>query len=484
MSWGHTSIQPKAFYVKLVPGSGVEILNAQGEDLKEGEGLDNGAWQTRAGAGDVSGINFTVTYPMQPAARVQNLEMLWAYLIAQSDADTARRLTQDAAFWINPPRFTVQMNREGTKGFTVAVEQLLEHKFVWVPSLDVYLTTGTKPISFNDCQKELTNWKGRRILDTVRSHPDATYHQYASLWKDTGNPNYEHPSLPKPGHIVGLTWDSAIPKFGIDRRAGVWNDYGNPDHFRFWFSFGSIGEGLKQLWKSQKLTNGLPVIVTDFEKHGVRYEVEQFAYPLNGPPPERRGDISMVLLQKVTVTNPESEPSAVSITMNQERQFPPYLERKVIAEVHDGATVFEDAGHHQGLFTIQGVGQNVEWSSVKEYGREEQRVEATVFLNLPPKGSREFVVKLPSPMTEPGDLETLLNINYDSARTQTLKFWSDYIARGAQFHVPEKVVNDLFRASLWHGLMLPRRHGGSGNNVQIDLPYSNFAYQQTGTPWP
>ena len=33
-------------------------------------------------------------------------------------------------------------------------------------------------------------------------------------------------------------------------------------------------------------------------------------------------------------------------------------------------------------------------------------------------------------------------------------------------------------------MRLPRRHGGTGENVQIDLPYSNFAYQQTGTPWP
>ncbi|MGH9309817.1 MAG: hypothetical protein ACRD1U_10610, partial [Vicinamibacterales bacterium] len=41
-----------------------------------------------------------------------------------------------------------------------------------------------------------------------------------------------------------------------------------------------------------------------------------------------------------------------------------------------------------------------------------------------------------------------------------------------------------FRASLWHALRLPRRHGGSGPDVAIDLPYSNFAYSQTGTPWP
>ena len=31
---------------------------------------------------------------------------------------------------------------------------------------------------------------------------------------------------------------------------------------------------------------------------------------------------------------------------------------------------------------------------------------------------------------------------------------------------------------------MPRRPGGSGPDVKIDLPYSNFAYDQTGTPWP
>jgi hypothetical protein len=49
---------------------------------------------------------------------------------------------------------------------------------------------------------------------------------------------------------------------------------------------------------------------------------------------------------------------------------------------------------------------------------------------------------------------------------------------------PEERVNNLFRASLWHALRLARRHGGEEPDVRIDLPYSNFAYSQTGTPWP
>ena len=42
----------------------------------------------------------------------------------------------------------------------------------------------------------------------------------------------------------------------------------------------------------------------------------------------------------------------------------------------------------------------------------------------------------------------------------------------------------MFGANLWHALRLPRRHSGNEERARIDLPYSNFAYDQHGTPWP
>ena len=118
--------------------------------------------------------------------------------------------------------------------------------------------------------------------------PEATYAEYKAKWADMGSPDYMHPEQEGPGHIVCLTWDSAIPKFGIDRGAGVWNDYGNPDRFRLWYEFGNLAEGIIPYWKSQTLQDGLPVVTTVFEREQVRYEVEQFAYPLNGPPQARQ----------------------------------------------------------------------------------------------------------------------------------------------------------------------------------------------------
>lgn len=485
LQWGHEVGRATPYSVRLVPATpGLEVSQAVGDSLEPGEGLVGGAWRTTAGAGDVDGVEFTLRYPEEPPRRIQDLHVIWADLIAKSDPDTAQRLAQDPAFCPNCSKLTVLMNEEGTRGFTVSTDQLRERGAMWVPSLGVYLTAGARPISLAEHRRQLAPHQGQRVLDRVQADPEATYEEFKARWEDMGGPAYVHPNQPPPGHIVCLSWDSAIPKFGIDRGAGVWNDYGNPDRFRFWFHFGDLASGIARTWKSQRLADGLPVITTVLEDGGVRYEVEQFAYPLDGPPRERRGDIPMVLLQRVKLTELDGAARRVPVTLSHRRQVVPYFDSTITAARRGEATIFRLAAQNQALFTVEGAGGEVVWSGVRDYQREQKRVDATVFLDLAPRGAREFVVKLPSPMTSEADLPKLLAIDYEAARKATLAFWSDYVARGARFEVPEKAVNDLFRASLWHALRLPRRHGGERDGVEIDLPYSNFAYSQTGTPWP
>jgi hypothetical protein len=485
ISWGHDAPRAARYYVKLVPATpGVQVLSAQGYSLEPGEGLQGEAWQTSAGAGDVDGVDFRLEYPQDPVPRLQNLHIIWADLIAGSDPDTARRLGRDPAFEPSAPKLTVFTNAEGTQGFTVSVSQLRTDRALWVPSLGVYLTAGDPPISFAEHQNRLAAFQGRRILDEVHRQPEASYEQYTSLWEDMGSPAYTRAQQPQAGHIVCLTWDSAIAKFGVDRGAGVRNDLGNPDHFQFWFDFGDLAKGITRTWKGQRLEDGLPVITTTFEKDGVRYEVEQFAYPLNGPPGERRGDIPMVLLQKVRLRELSGAARIVPVTMAHRRQFPKSADSVIVTEQRGDAVLFRDGGQRQVLLAVEGAGNDLAWEGVKDYQREMKRIDATALVALAANGTREFIVKLPSPPVSPEDAGALAALDYPAARAATLKFWSGWGARGAQFRVPEKAVNDLFRATLWHALRLPRRHGGQQENVQIDLPYSNFAYSQTGTPWP
>ena len=59
-------------------------------------------------------------------------------------------------------------------------------------------------------------------------------------------------------------------------------------------------------------------------------------------------------------------------------------------------------------------------------------------------------------------LQQLAALDFAQARADTVQYWEDWLAQGAQFEVPEQAVNDLFRANLWHALMLPRLRGRHG----------------------
>jgi hypothetical protein len=191
----------------------------------------------------------------------------------------------------------------------------------------------------------------------------------------------------------------------------------------------------------------------------------------------------MVLLQRMRVTDLTGRDRTVPVTFVHRRQLPTQLTGGIVMD-RDGDTVsFRDSAHRRVLLSVAGAGE-VEWSGTADYQREMKRMNGTLFASLPANGSREFVIKLPSPMVADQEARKLDAIDYAQARRQTIDFWSGYVARGARFRVPEKAVNEMFNASLWHALRLPRRHGGNGSNVTIDLPYSNFAYSQTGTPWP
>ena len=485
ISWGHEAPRSARYHVEPVPGSqGVEVTGLTPRDFETGEGVTGRAAESTAGAGDIDGLDFVLSFRRDAEQVSQNIHVLWSDLIAAGDADTASRLTRDPGFRRRPQKLTVRMNPEGTSGFSVTVDQLQAERALWIPSLHLYLTAGDAPLLFEDHLRSLEPRKGTRILDRVRNEPEASLDTFMAVWEDLGHPAYTNPQQRGPGHIVGLTWDSAIHKFGIDRAAGVWNDEGNPDRFRFWFSFGDLTQGVTRTWKEQRLTDGLPVMTTAFEDNGVRYEVEQFAYPLHGPPKERRGDIPMVLLQRATLRELQGSARQLTISMTHRRQMPVYTDSTVETDRQGDAVLFRERGRRGVLMAIEGVAELPAWSGTRDYQREQKRIDATVIVDLPARGAHQFVVKLPSPMVPAEHSAVLTAIDFDRARQATLEFWSDYVDRGALFRVPEERINELFRASLWHALRLPRRHGAEGSDIRIDLPYSNFAYSQTGTPWP
>ena len=469
ITWGHRAPTARAATLKLT-GHDLEITDVKLEQAEAADDLRDGVARTTAGGGDIDGLSCVLRFAAMTIEPIKKPHAIWSYLLRHGDAGASQRLQADASFRPDPRKLTVQLDEQGTPGFSLTVDQLLTQKAFWLPDLDLFLSAGEPPVSFEHHQRALERTRGQRVLDRVEREPEATYAQYTARWEDMGSPAYQNPESVPPGHIVALTWDSALHKFGVDRFGGVRNDLGKLDTFELHFDFADQVKA----WRGQKLAGGLPIIASTFEEAGVRYEIEQFAAPLLGPPAERRGDIAMVLLQKVTLTELEGTARPASVRLRIGRQAPGTV---APCAASDGF-VLGDPSASSVWLAIQGTALDVKADT------EGKKASVTVTCNLTPHGSREFIVKLPSPVV-PADLgSTLLALDYTATRAATVKFWSDYLAQGAQFDVPEEAVNALFRANLWHALRLPRRHGAMGAQVKIDLPYSNFAYSQAGAPWP
>ena len=489
LSAGHKSPQAAARRLRL-SGQQLQILGIHGEKLEGDHPLHEG-------------VAVVLHYAERPAPlpQIDKLNPIWADLIRLSDADTARRLREDLVYQQDPRRLTVQLDGEATgrqwrrvyghRRATAAEQGLLDPGAGLVPGGGrCAAAAGAASARSWRPSKAAASWT--RSTPVPRRATSST-RPFGKTWAVR---QYRHASQPAPGHVVCLAWDSSLRKFGVDRFAGVWNDYGNQDRFRLSFDFADA-----RSYKRQRLADGLPVITSVFEKDGVRYEVQQWAYPLDGPPAARRGDMPMTLIQTIRLTNLAGPARTVAFTMTHERRLATEGEPSIEPQGDGRALLCQQGRSHDALLSLEG--KAFRWGpprvAADDRSQEPGRgrlldagrwctVQLPVKVDLPARGSAELVVKLASPLVAAKDRTRLLALDAATARAETIKFWSDYLARGMQIEVPEAAVNDLFRANLWHALRLPRRHGGEGPQavpgVQIDLPYSNFAYDQEGTPWP
>ncbi len=242
ISVGEQAKQADAFYIRILPGSPSSKIDWGGQ-LSGVRPTNLKPWSGTAGGGTTASASFTIAYDdsrVSPAP----MHVMWADLISHSDADTARRLSNDNGDASLPGAARILFGRDHPSGFTVTANQLLQAKAIWIPAYHTFLTLADQPVSFADHVAKLQAFAGKRILEQTASEPEATYQEFTAKWADMGTPQYVHPHQPAPGHIICLAWDSSIPKFGVDRASGVRNDYGNPDHFRFWFGFGDLEQGV------------------------------------------------------------------------------------------------------------------------------------------------------------------------------------------------------------------------------------------------
>lgn len=469
LSWGHQSTSARSFHLSFLTNK-VAVAQIRPDGFEPGDTLQRGICETRAGAGDVDAVMAEVSWP-KPVQPLRKPHEIWAYLLQHGTADQVARLKDDPGLESGAPVLTVLTAAAGTRGFSLGLDQLVRHKAMWLPEHDVFVTLADAPVTFTAHLASLT---GERVLDRVKRGPEAGLADFTARWEDIGNPNqwrkpWETSWLGTKGHLVGIVArHGSLYKFGVDRWAGVRPDFASPHKFRF----DPLWTGCQ--WAGQRIVNGLPILITNFERGGQRCEVEQFATPLGDAAPARRGEIASAFCTRIRLSGAAGPVNfGFRLAMENTNRHPELHEvagRLCVVDRKTGAVwlmVEPDAG-----LAVK--------ARAPIAGDKDPRLEFDCLGQVAAGEIREVVFKLASPVAAADAVVQLAALDFTRARAANVAYWEGWLAQGAKFEVPEPAVNDLFRANLWHALMLPRFRDPD----HIDLPYSNFAYGQFNADWP
>lgn len=476
ISFGHRAPHRTTITPRLLAGSpGVEVQAA--------------TRSLTVGAGAVEAVMAEVSWPPSTQPRRQP-HSTWAYLLQHGTPDQIARLKDDPGLRPDAPLLTVQTAADGTRGFSIDLEQLARHRALWLPEHDAFVTVAEVPVAF---EAHVASLQGQRVLDRVRREPEATWAAWTNRWEDVGNPYQWSPAwesswLGTRGHLVGLVArHGSLYKFGVDRWGAVRPDRGSPHRFRL----DLLWPGGR--WAAQRITDGLPIIVTTLERGSQRCQIEQFAATLSDQSPAesqgigrgqstarptvapatRRGEVLSVLLTKVQLsgTGPVNFGFRLATeNTNRQPELRQAADRSWVTDRESGAVWLL-------VETDGGLKVQPRPTAVNP---KDPCLELECVGHLAPGQTNWIVLKLASPVVAWERRAELQALDFARARAAVVRYWEDWLAQGAQFEVPEQPVNDLFRANLWHALMLPRFREPDW----IDLPYSNFAYGQLNADWP
>ncbi len=473
-------------FVQLAGGSpGVVVLKISGMQTEKNDRIATASSMLNCGAGDVDELVADISY-IKPTAPLRKLaghkdaytlkdDAMWGYLMENGSAGQSARLKDDSWYKPDAPLLTIRLNEDGTKGFTIALEQLRSHGAMWLPEQDAYITLANNPVDF---KRHIASLRGKRVLDEVAQQPDASLEAFHKAWPDIGNPNewdvpWQTRWMGTTGHLtVTAAAHGSIYKFAVDRWGNVRPDFASPHKF----ALDLLWQG--STWQRQKIDKGLPVIITSLEKNGQTATIEQFASPLVDLSTTIRGYIPGVFFSKVNISGRTGDFS-FGITLRNELKS---HEVEAIQQQDKWIIADKQSGN---IFLVVEAGKDIIVKAGDPISyKDGQQIALTISGVLSQGEGSEFVVKLPSPAIVPAELERLSNLEYNAERKKTVDYWEGWLAKGASFSVPEQAVNELYRANLWHALILPRHTLDIDGRDHMDLPYANTAYGQRNADWP
>ena len=222
----------------------------------------------------------------------------------------------------------------------------------------------------------------------------------------------------------------------------------------------------------QRLLDGyLPIVTNSWEHEGIRYEETSVATFLNGQPAEVKGDETIVLLTRLTMTNPGSSPATAAVTLSSDSGEQYVLDAGHLsarAAVRSGKLdpyprpwyrLYLKASGEPAKIVPRGNGseQAIAWQTEVPAGQSVSIEWFTPYVAIDTDAEKKAIAGL--------DFDIIVKAEADR--------WRGIIAKQATIEVPDPLLNDFYKAQLAHILITADRDPYAGFRV---LPAGTLAY--------
>ncbi|MDR3183629.1 MAG: hypothetical protein LBT89_12065 [Planctomycetaceae bacterium] len=292
------------------------------------------------------------------------------------------------------------------------------------------------------------------------------------------NPAKEWSYTPKNTTVIGVPFTPAPVQVTFDGAI-----YTQDSELFFFYR-----EKRKPLFAAQKTfyQGWIPIVQYDWTEEQIQYAVEMFGFALQDEGPNNSVQFVKIKMKNLS---PEKKPihfgAAIRASGVDHRLGKPAFNKESLYQFEgsefecDDKIVYQFSGQ-PALFAVKDAPYTAPFSSKNHPISEDTGVGIVSYSPvLPPNGEYEITLKYPRrAVAKSGTafIEKLRKADYNDYRSACVDFWTKTIEGGGYFAIPEKRVNDSYKAGLVHLILATRTHGNDVKRQGSGLPYDGIFF--------
>ncbi len=404
----------------------------------------------------------------------------------------------DSEHRLSPDRGYVTFRSEGWNSFSVFVDDVIREGVLRVRDIEAYVSDASRNLSAKDWKKPADAWDAT-IMEKVAKMPEQTLEQVSKHIPDKhlkeaflGVPNMRQEfEIFTSGNIGCRIKSLRGPGLDTDRR--VW------DVYFLQYAVSTLEKPIFDEFGGRQVTRYLedgwmPIIHSEWKTGDIGYHKSAYATMLMEPigknEDARKGHEPILLLEKTEIKNNSDN--------KQTAYFWIELSLKRPMKIADDGLLLLDAPSdgkarpgltpQRGRIDINGKGRlelvpdcvpAAPGSPDRTIGNKDTRPREAIkyTVELAPGETHTIYTYITYiELLDDNELAALRSANYESRYGEVVDYWKKRTASGMQYECPEPVLNDFYKANLWHILITTDKDPETGlhQHGAATVEYHNY----------